>query len=143
MAYFNIEDLAGTVEIVTFPKPFMDYRQDIVEDNKVFIKGTVDLRDEENGKVLCNEIIPFDSIPRDLWIKFANKQAYIDSEKELFNILTESDGNDRVIIYCEAEKARKNLPLSMTVKAEGSTLLKLAGRFGEKNVKVVEKSIEK
>ena len=121
----------------------MDYRQDIVEDNKVFIKGTVDLRDEENGKVLCNEIIPFDSIPRDLWIKFANKQAYIDSEKELFNILTESDGNDRVIIYCEAEKARKNLPLSMTVKAEGSTLLKLAGRFGEKNVKVVEKSIEK
>lgn len=143
MAYFNLEDLAGNAEVVVFPKPYMEYRKDITEDNKVFIIGNVDLRDEENGKLLCNKVIPFDSVPRECWIKFHDKQAYIDSEKELFNILQLSDGGDRVIIYCETEKAKKTLPLSLTIKADGAVLSKLRETFGEKNVKVVEKYIEK
>ena len=143
MAYFNLEDLAGNVEVVVFPKPFLDYRKDITEDNKVFIIGNVDLREDENGKLLCNKVIPFDSVPRECWIKFPDKQAYIDVEKQLFTILQSSDGNDRVIVYCEAEKAKKILPPSMTIKAEAEVLSRLKGVFGEKNVKVVEKSIEK
>ncbi len=143
MAYFNLEDLAGNVEVVVFPKPYMEYRKDITEDNKVFIIGNVDLRDEENGKLLCNKVIPFDSVPRECWIKFYDKQAYIDAEKELFNIIQLSDGGDRVIIYCEAEKAKKTLPPSLTIKADGAVLSKLRETFGEKNVKVVEKYIEK
>ncbi len=143
MAYFNLEDLAGNLEVVVFPKPFLEYRKDITEDNKVFIVGNVDLREEENGKLLCNKVIPFNSIPRDCWIKFADKQAYIDAEKQLFTILQSSDGNDRVIIYCEAEKAKKMLPASMTIMADEAVLSRLRAAFGEKNVKVVEKSIEK
>lgn len=143
MAYFDLDDLGGHVEVVVFPRPYMDYRKDIIEDNKVFVCGTVDLRDEENGKLLCNKIIPFSQIPRDCWIKFPDKQAYIDSEKELFNIIRDSDGNDMVVIYCEAEKARKILPASMSINADAATLDRLRARFGEKNVKVVEKAIEK
>ena len=143
MAYFDLDDLGGHVEVVVFPRPYMDYRKDITEDNKVFICGTVDLRDEENGKLLCNKIIPFSSIPRDCWIKFPDKQAYLDSEKQLYNIIKDSDGNDMVIVYCEAEKARKILPASMSINADADTLAKLRQAFGEKNVKVVEKAIEK
>ena len=143
MAYFDLDDLGGHVEVVVFPRPYMDYRKDITEDNKVFVCGTVDLRDEENGKLLCNKIIPFSSIPRDCWIKFPDKQAYLDSEKQLYNIIKDSDGNDLVIVYCEAEKARKILPASMSINADAATLEKLRQAFGEKNVKVVEKAIEK
>lgn len=143
MAYFDLDDLGGHVEVVVFPRPYMDYRKDITEDNKVFVCGTVDLRDEENGKLLCNKIIPFSSIPRDCWIKFPDKQTYLDSEKQLYNIIKDSDGNDLVIVYCEAEKARKILPASMSINADAGTLEKLRQAFGEKNVKVVEKAIEK
>ena len=143
MAYFDLDDLGGHVEVVVFPRPYMDYRKDITEDNKVFVCGTVDLRDEENGKLLCNKIIPFSSIPRDCWIKFPDKQTYLDSEKQLYNIIKNSDGNDLVIVYCEAEKARKILPASMSINADAATLEKLRQAFGEKNVKVVEKAIEK
>ncbi len=143
MAYFDLDDLGGHVEVVVFPRPYMDYRKDITEDNKVFVCGTVDLRDEENGKLLCNKIIPFSSIPRDCWIKFPDKQTYLDSEKQLYNIIKDSDGNDLVIVYCEAEKARKILPASMSINADAATLEKLRQAFGEKNVKVVEKAIEK
>ena len=143
MAYFDLDDLGGHVEVVVFPRPYMDYRKDITEDNKVFVCGAVDLRDEENGKLLCNKIIPFSSIPRDCWIKFPDKQTYLDSEKQLYNIIKDSDGNDLVIVYCEAEKARKILPASMSINADAGTLEKLRQAFGEKNVKVVEKAIEK
>lgn len=143
MAYVTVEDLVGTVEVIVFPKTYMDFRKYITMDNKVFVTGGVDQRVEENAKVLARKIIPFDSIPRDVWIKFPNKQAYIDSEKKLFNILSTSDGNDKVIIYCEAEKAKKYLPLSMTIKAAGETLSQLMSNFGAENVKVVEKTIEK
>ena len=67
----------------------------------------------------------------------------MDREKELYSIIQSSDGNDRVIIYCEAEKIKKTMPLSNTIKAQGDTLMKLIEAFGAKNVKVVEKSIEK
>lgn len=143
MAYFTVEDLVGSIEALIFPKPFQECRSDIYDDNKVFLIGRVDIQDEKDGKIICDRVIPFDSVPRDIWIKFDDKQAYIDAEKELYNILQTSDGSDRVIIYCAAEKAKKYLPQSMTVKADTDTLERLYSRFGEKNVKVVEKAIEK
>lgn len=143
MAYMTVEDPTGNAEVVVFPKPFQDYRKHFIEDNKVFLEGNVDMRDEEEGKILCNRVIPFDQIPRDCWIKFATKQDFLDCEKELYVLLSGSDGNDRVVIYCEAEKAKKYLPQSMTIKADSTMVEKLSARFGEKNVKVVEKSIEK
>ncbi len=143
MAYLTIEDLVGTVEVIVFPKPYQEYRKYITEDNKVFVTGDVDQRVDENGKIRADRIIPFDMIPRDIWIKFPDKQHYIDSEKVLFNLINESDGNDRVIIYCEAEKAKKVLPPSMTILASFETLEALRRHFGTENVKVVEKTIEK
>ena len=130
MAYVTLEDLVGTVEVIVFPKPYQEYRTHIFADNKIFVTGDVDRRDDENGKIRANKIIPFDLIPRDVWIKFTDKQSYIDSEKLLFNVLRESDGHDRVIIYCEAEKARKVLPPSMTIRASLETLDTLRAHFG-------------
>ena len=143
MAFLTLEDLVGTVEIIVFPKAYMDYRQYILEDNKIFVVGKVDIDEEAGGKVVCDRIIPFDSIPKDCWIKFPDKAAYLAAEQELFSLLEYSDGNDRVIIYCEAEKAKKYLPVSMTINADSHMVDRLSARFGEKNVKVVQKSIEK
>lgn len=143
MAYLTLEDLVGTVEVIVFPKPYQEYRKYITVDNKIFVAGDVDQRVDENGKVRANRIIPFDAIPRDIWIKFTDKQRYVDSEKALFNIVSESDGHDRVIIYCEAEKVKKILPPSMTIQGSSEILDRLRMQFGAENVKVVEKTIEK
>ncbi len=143
MAYLTLEDLVGMVEVIVFPKPYQEYRKYITVDNKIFVAGDVDQRVDENGKIRADRIIPFDAIPRDVWIKFPDKQGYADSEKALFNILSESDGHDRVIIYCEAEKAKKVLPPSMTIQASAEIIDRLRLKFGTENVKVVEKTIEK
>ena len=143
MAFITLEDQVGTVEVVVFPKVYQNYRQYIYEDNKIFVKGRVNVDEEAGGKILCDKIIPFDAIPKDCWIKFPDKEAYMSAEKELFSMLEASDGNDMVIIYLEAEKAKKRLPVSMSINADSRMIDILSRRFGEKNVKVVEKSIEK
>ena len=65
------------------------------------------------------------------------------NEQKLYDILSESDGNDGVCIYLECEKAIKRLPKSRNVKADGVLLEKLYKEFTLDNIKVQEKSIEK
>lgn len=51
--------------------------------------------------------------------------------------------NFRVIIYLKKEKARKILPANWRVEADKDLLDKLTKILSEKNVKLVEKGIEK
>lgn len=142
MAFLTIEDLYGTVEVIVFPKDYEKYKPLLTDDNKVFIVGRASCSDEEKGKVILSRLIPFDQVPRQLWIRFPDKEAYTAEEKELNRILSVSDGVDEVVIYCEAEKQKKYLPKNMTVNAGKELLDILYEKYSEKNIKVVEKSIE-
>ena len=113
------------------------YKDKLTEDNKVFIEGRVNVREDENGKLVCTKVDAFDEIPRVCWIQFSNKQAYLDAQPELDRIIAASDGNDLVTIYCREERQRKVLPKSQSIQAQGDTLKQLIQRFGEENVKVV------
>ena len=57
-------------------------------------------------------------------------------------LLREREGRDRVIIYLKKEKAKKILPANWQVKADQDLLEILTKKLGEKNVRIVEKSIE-
>lgn len=142
MAFLTIEDLTGTVEVLLFPKDYEANRSVIREEEKVYIRGRVTMNDEENGKVIGSKIIPFDAVPKDLWIQFHNLEEYQKMEQKLLEAIETSDGNDRVIIYLRTEKAKKILPKNMTVSANRSFLEQLYLLFGKNNVKAVEKSIE-
>lgn len=142
MAFITIEDLLGTVEVIIFPKDYERYRNMIIEDNKVFIIGRASVGDDEKAKVILSKMIPFDMVPKELWIRFDNKAAYVESEEILNSILAGSDGNDEVIIYCAEEKIKKKLPRNMTVNANSGLLDVLYDRFSEKNIKVVEKVLK-
>ena len=64
-------------------------------------------------------------------------------EAEILSELKESEGNDTVIIYLEKERAKKVLPANRNVSASNELVSVLAEKLGEKNVKVVQKTIEK
>ena len=55
-------------------------------------------------KVMCDKIIPFDSVPKRLWIKYKDEASYETGKDELFGILHTSDGKDQVVIYLEDSK---------------------------------------
>ena len=143
MAFVTLEDLVGSVEVLVFPKDFEANRDLLTEDAKLFIRGRVSLGDEPAGKLICQQVIPFSKIPKDLWLQFADLEAYQAAEKQLMDTLMLSDGGDRVIIYLRKEKDKKILPPGWNVDASRELLGKLTQFYGEKNVKVVEKTIEK
>ena len=136
MAFLQIEDLVGSIEVVVFPRDYERNSAKLLEDSKVFVKGRVSVEDEKDGKLICERITGFDEISRKLWIKFPTKAAYEAAEQELFARLAESDGGDSVCIYVENPKAVKNLPPNRNVKADRELVMQLGALYGEENVRV-------
>ena len=143
MAFLTIEDLTGSVEVIVFPKDYERFSRFLNEDEKVFVVGHATVEEEQNGKIICERIVPFDSVPREIWLKFATKEAYADRERELFSMLHDSDGDDEIVIYVADPKAIKRLGKNLSVHANTELLTRLTNFLGENNVKVVEKNVEK
>ena len=141
MAFITLEDLMGSVEVIVFPKNYEADRDVLTEDSKIFIKGRVSLGDEPVGKLVCEQVIPFSKVPRQLWLQFEAKEISQAMEGEILGILKESEGPDSVVIYLKKERAKKILPANWKVEAAGELMETLICKLGEKNVKLVEKNL--
>ena len=142
MAFLTVEDLLGTVEIVVFPRDYEKNREYLEVDQKVFVKGRVSEEEEKASKLICEKIVPFERTKKELWIQFPDKAAYMEQEPIVFGYLADSEGDDEVVIYCQQERAVKRLPRNRNIKIDPQILGRLMNHFGEKRVKVVEKTIE-
>ena len=143
MAFITLEDLVGSVEVIVFPKDYENKRELFVEDSKVFIQGRASIGDDPVGKLICERVIPFSAVPKELWLKFPDKDTYVKSEREILELLRESEGSDSVIIYLESERAKKVLPANWNVNASDGLIDILTKKLGEINVRLVEKKLEK
>ncbi len=137
MAFLQMEDLVGSVEVIVFPSQYERYGSQLTEDNKVFIKGRISVEDEKDGKLICEQITPFENVSRKLWIKFPTKDEYEKCKEEMFEALRLSEGKDHVIIYVENPKSKYPLPDNWNVDAGEELIGKLSGLYGKENVKVV------
>ena len=142
MAFITIEDLMGTVEVIIFPRDYEKNRLYLEEENKVFVRGRVSEEDEAPSRLICEEIIPFKRTKRELWLQFDSKESFRQQEKELYDMISVSEGEDTVVIYCKAERAMKRLGANRNVRAESGLLSRLTNYLGESCVKLIEKSIE-
>ena len=143
MAFLTVEDLYGTVEVIVFPRDYEKYRTLLEEDTKVFIQGRVTVEEDKPAKLICFGVVPFDAVEKELWIQFPTRADYEEAEQTLFAILGNYDGIENVYIYLSKDRARKLLPKSRCTKVCKELLSELYTKFGEDNVKVTEKSIEK
>ncbi len=65
MAFVNVEDMRGTVEVTVFSSVYEAAAGLLVEDQPVFIKGQLQ-RDENNVKVLADQVVPLEKA-EELW----------------------------------------------------------------------------
>ena len=142
MAFLQLEDLLGSVEVVVFPNVYEKNTAALSEEAKIFVSGHVDAGDDRAAKLICDRIVPFEAGKRELWIQFPDQEECLKREPELLAMLADSDGQDKVVLYAAAEKSVKRLPAGQTVDADRDLIVKLEKSFGEGNVKVVEKRIE-
>ena len=141
MAFITLEDLVGTVEIIIFPKDYERYAKYLENDAKVFVEGRVTAEEDRNGKLICEKIISFDEVKRELWLQFPSKSDFEEKEGTLYEKMMDADGSEHVVIYLAAEKQMKRLPENRNVAITKELLEDLGNFLGNDNVKVVEKSL--
>ena len=139
MAFITIEDLYGTVEVIVFSRTYEKYRNLLTEDRKLFIRGKITVEEDKPGKVICQDIIPFEDVPKDIWIKFKDMPTYLEKKDVIDQIIVNCEGKDHLWIYCEHEKQRKRIP---HIGANEQIIAKLIETVGKENIKVVETSID-
>ena len=143
MAFVSLEDLVGTVEVVIFPNDYERHQKNLSEDQKVYIRGRVSASEDQQAKLICEKIIPFDEIPKEIWIKFDSKEAYMQREQELYRILEPESGSDRITIFCAREKAVKKLENRYAVQGDDRVIDMLRNAFGEENVKLQQSILKR
>ncbi len=142
MAFLTIEDLTGSVEVIVFPKTFERYRSFTEPDEKIFVVGHSTVDEEQDGKVICDRIVPFEDTLKELWLQFSDRPAYDAAEEELMQLLRDSDGQDEVVIYIAHPRAIRRCGRNLSVRVNEKLLKRLKEFLGEPNVRVVEQSIE-
>ncbi len=143
MAFLTIEDLIGSVEVIVFPRYYERNVNLLEEENKVFVRGKVAAEDDRASKLICEKICLFTEVPKELWIQFSSKEEYQEKETEFFHQIDNSPGKDAVVIYLKKERAMKRLPSRQRVSIDSLNISEIYQTFGQENVKILEKSIEK
>ena len=116
MAFLTVEDLLGTVEIVVFPRDYEKWQAMLNEDARVFVQGRVNAEDD--------------------------KAEYAEKEQELLETLKGYSGVSAVVIYLKDVNAMKRLPAGYHARISDSLTGELRKKYGESNVKVVERVLK-
>ncbi|MBO6133176.1 MAG: DNA polymerase III subunit alpha [Lachnospiraceae bacterium] len=136
MAIFLLEDMLGTVEVITWPDRYMRFIDEIREDAKVFITGRVKVEDEKNGSLVADKIVPFEEVPRRLYIQFSTMADYKDGKEGLESLILENRGKDSVTVYIRQGKCKKTYEDNLRISANRYLMEKLYSLYGKENVKL-------
>ncbi len=104
MAFVELEDLYGTLEIIVFPKIYEKFKSLLVQDTIVLVEGRISQKEEEAAKIICDAVRPLKKYAgRKLYIRI-NTELQPDIIEQLKKVLIEYKGVQPVILVNEANK---------------------------------------
>lgn len=138
MAFLTLEDLTGTVEIVVFPRCYHHYRPLIRVDEVVLVRGRTSKNDDEEKKVIAEEISGFENHLRgDLHLKVDSVNSPLLDQVQL--MLGGFKGDSHVFLHFEKEKKVIKAGERFQVDLSGPVVARLRDLLGHANVKVKKK----
>ena len=139
MAFLQVEDLTGTIEVIVFPTILDKVRDLISEDSLVRIKGRVSIKEEEPPKIVCESVDGLEKMNDDkLYILVKDRQELNTLNRDIIKYIGDHKGNTPVYV-CVASQSKKSYRLSHDkwVELDDIVLEQLKAIYGEDNVKVV------
>ena len=137
MCFITLEDLYGTIECLVFPRIYDRLARMIQNDTVVVIRGTLSLREDEEPKLLVEDIRPLDSAestplaperPKRLYLKIENRALTPMAQ----NLLREHPGN--MVVRAVIQGTVYELPLR--VAPDGELIKALENLLGGGSVKI-------
>lgn len=139
MAFIKLEDMYGEIEIIIFPKVLERCISFVNEDAMLIVKGRVSIREDEQPKLLCEEIKPLVKINNDkIYIQVEAEKTVKPVINEMKEILLNYNGTTPIYICTKKERRKFVLPSSLWVNEDIELLEFLREKFGGENVKIIE-----
>lgn len=136
MEFITIEDVAGSMEVLVFPKVYQKYGKFINEDNVLIIKGRISVKENEQPKLIAEEIKELKkNINKEfnkLYVRVSETQ-----KNELKNVIMKYRGAYPVYLVIAETGKKLGTPREMWVNISEELLGELKAKFGEDNIKVV------
>ena len=138
MAFIRLEDLYGDLECVIFPNVYERYQPLIEEDQILLIKGTLDIKEDEDPKILINKIKSVETLKkRKICITLEHK-----NDKETFDrvkmILGKERGDTPVYLRIIDTEEKLKAPKSLWIPHNGKAFSLLKKELGEEAVTLYE-----
>ena len=145
MAFINLEDTYGSIEVIVFPKTLAENPSLLYEGNIVLLRGRISMREDEDTKIVCESVEPCPSENmvekskkiekkkvRGLFLRFDNANSpQIEYCRRLLAIF---DGNVPLFYYFSDSGEYKRNPLNMGIDVNPVLLRELRKILGDQNV---------
>ncbi len=137
MAFVTLEDLYGIIEVIVFPQVLSKYSSLLEEDGALVIKGRISVREEEEPKLIANEVEALvNEKPGKLYLMISNDQS-ANIQRDINQVLSKYKGNIPVYLYVESMKKTFRYQPDLWIRRDSGLLHELSSLLGEKCVKMV------
>ncbi|NLB43027.1 MAG: DNA polymerase III subunit alpha, partial [Clostridiales bacterium] len=137
MAFVTLEDLYGAIEVIVFPQVLSKCSSLLEEDRGVVIRGRISLREEEEPKLIANDVVALvNKKPGKLYLMISNDQN-ADIQNDISQVLKKYKGNIPVYLYVESMKKTFCYQPDLWIRRDSGLLHELSSLLGEKCVKMV------
>ena len=122
MAFLDLEDLYGNIEVIVFPQTMKKYNEILNEDSIIFVRGSLNIKEGEEPKIIARDIVDIDNVyelSRNVYsqrnesnTKNSKKGIYLKVDSynntnilgNLSNILKMYPGEENIFLYAEDTK---------------------------------------
>ena len=150
MAFAELEDLTGSMEMLVFPKTLAQYGNIITEGNAVEVYCSVDAKPDEEPKLICEKVrlCPKQAVTRNntgsersntagknakrLFLRFPSKNSY--EYDYAVRLMAVFDGTTPVSLYYSDTKEYEHLPYDKCVYINDVMINELTRVLGRENV---------
>lgn len=139
MCFLGVEDLSGDIEVIVFPAVYERVRTLLQAGEKLAVTGKISVKDEEEPKILADEIAQADAKIAELkklTVCVRVRSDEKDKVAALRRLTGDNPGENKLQVYLSDILKLTVLRGADSLRLDDSTLDGLVGIFGEQNVKV-------
>lgn len=127
------------MEVIVFPKTLKKVNAMVNEDELVVVKGRVSIREDEEPKILCEDILPLEKIDSSkVYLRVESYEKIREAIPAIKILLMPYRGESPLYVYAEKEKKSYRMSKEMWINLDSDGVDMLKEKFGESNVKVVD-----
>lgn len=129
MTFINLDDGLGEIELIVFPKDFIKYRNILLEDEVIMVKGNINVKENENPKIIAQYIEKAKENEKTLYIQLEDSGDIFDRVKEIFK---RHPGKSKSVIYFKDIKKYIQSKKNLYVSIDDDFQKELSNLIGEK-----------